>query len=294
MMEHDAIVQCYRALFILLDWQVLPDPVPDPSRPGKRPHPESASINTFLIKIPEGYEYRSQLRTFLVEHPFLVLELDLRPVLNRDLPYGFDVQRTMPTSAGRLPLHVTADAVYDAWYTSQTYAHRGGIAAIALNGHGYEKVPRDRDGVPWCARGLRMHPTYPFQHTNGYRAQRYRCPLLFPQHTGETCTHEQFLKDKGCVKDINIEKGGLMRAMLDRSSPLYRAVYRQRTSAERINSQAKARCIERPKVRQGDSVKRLNTLTYLVINVKALARARAINASLLMPNWMPGSLLAVG
>ena len=94
---------------------------------------------------------------------------------------------------------------------------------------------------------------------------------------------EQFLKDKGCVKDINSEKGGLMRAMLDRSSPLYRAVYRQRTSAERINSQAKARGIERPKVRQGDAVRRLNTLTYIVINLKALARARAINASLLTP-----------
>ena len=105
-----------------------------------------------------------------------------------------------------------------------------------------------------------MHPTYRFLHTKGYQAQRYRCPLLFPQRTGETCQHEQFLKDKGCVKDINIEKGGLMRAMLNRSSPLYRAVYRQRTSAERINSQAKARCIERPKVRQGHSVKRLNTL----------------------------------
>src|SRR5207237_4977760 len=91
-------------------------------------------------------------------------------------------------------------------------------------------------------------------YTKGYHALRYRCPLLFPQRTGETCEHEQFQKDKGCVKDINIEKGGLMCAMLDRSSPLYRAVYRQRTSAERLNSQAKARCIERPRVRQGDSV----------------------------------------
>src|SRR5437588_6151387 len=161
---------------------------------------------------------------------------------------------------GRFPLHVTADAAYDAWYTYQICAHRSGIAAIPLNLHGHEEVPRDRDGVPLCPIGLRMHPTYRFLHTKGYHAQRYRCPLLFPRRTGETCTHEQFLKDKGCVKDINIEKGGLMRAMLDRSSPLYRAVYRQRTSAERINSQAKARCIERPKVRQGDSVKRLNTL----------------------------------
>jgi hypothetical protein len=425
LMEHDAIVQRYRALFALIDWQVLPDPVPDPCRPGRRPHPESAYIKALFIKINEGYEYCSQLRTFLVEHPLLVLELGFRPVLNRDLPYGFDVQRTVPSERwlrekqrtldhchlqdlfhatvhalqeaipgvgevvaidvkhqyawvrennfresitdrfwkerqprgdpdcrvgvksstnqeqpdgstkerkeylwgygsgiatattpdygdmvfadltqafnasdvsyflrlyiqtvavlGFFPLHITADAAYDAWYVYQTCAYREGIMAIPKNGHGHEEVPRDRDGVPLCPIGLRMHPTYRFLHTKGYQAQRYRCPLLFPERTGETCAHEQFLKGKGCVKDINIEKGGLMRAMLDRCSPLYRAVYRQRTSAQRINSQAKARCIERPKVRQGDSVKRLNTLTYIVINVKALARARAINASLLTP-----------
>lgn len=423
LMEHDAIVQRYRALFALLEWQVLPDPLPDPSRPGKRPHPESAYIKAFLIKISEGYEYCSQLRTFLVEHPFLVLEIGFRPVLNCELPYGFDVGRTVPSERwlrekqrslehchlqdlfhatvhalqeeipglgevvafdvkhqyawvrennpresikdrfckerrprgdpdcrvgvkrstnqeqpdgstkekkeylwgygsgiatatipgygdvvvadftqpfnesdvsyylplflqtvavlGRFPLHVTADAAYDAWYVYQTCAHRGGIAAIPLNQHGHPDGPRDPDGVPLCPIGLRMHPTYRFAHTKGYQAQRYRCPLLFPQRTGQTCEHEQFVKDKGCVKDINIEKGGLMRVMLDRSSPLYHAVYCQRTCAERINSQAKARGIERPKVRNGHSVQRLNTLTYIVINVKALARARAINATLL-------------
>ena len=51
MVDHDAIVQRYRSLFALIEWQVLPDPVPDPSRPGKRPHPESAYIKALLIKI---------------------------------------------------------------------------------------------------------------------------------------------------------------------------------------------------------------------------------------------------
>ena len=36
-------------------------------------------------------------------------------------------------------------------------------------------------------------------------------------------------------------------------------------------------------MRNGSSVQRLNTLTYILINLKALARARAINASLLTP-----------
>ncbi len=51
-----------------------------------------------------------------------------------------------------------------------------------------------------------------------------------------------------------------MRVLLDRQSPLYQAVYHQRTSCERINSQAQALGIERPKVRNGRSVANLNTL----------------------------------
>jgi hypothetical protein len=294
-MDHDAIVQRYRALFALVDWQVLPDQAPDRSHPGRRPHPESAYIKALLVKIQEGYDYCSRLRTFLVAHPLLVLELGFRPVLNCDLPYGFDVGRTVPSERwlrekqrtldhrhlqdlfhatvhalqeeipglgevvafdvkhqyawvrennlresitdrfckerhpcgdpdcrvgvksstnqeqadgskkerkeylwgygsgiatatiagygdvvlaeftqpfnesdvsyylplyiqavavlGRFPLHVTADAAYDAWYTYQTCAHRDGIAAIPLNGHGHEEVPRDRDGVPLCPIG---------------------------------------------------------------------------------------------------------------------------------------------
>jgi hypothetical protein len=95
--------------------------------------------------------------------------------------------------------------------------------------------------------------------------------------------NEQFAKGKGCLNDINIEAGGLMRALLDRSGPLYKAVYTQRTCCERINSQAKDLGIERPKARNIRSIRRLNTLIYITINAKALQRARAINASLLTP-----------
>jgi len=47
--------------------------------------------------------------------------------------------------------------------------------------------------------------------------------------------------------------------------------------------------IKRPKVRNIDSVRNLNTLTYLVINARALRRARNSNASLLT---MPVRLVA--
>ena len=93
--------------------------------------------------------------------------------------------------------------------------------------------------------------------------------------------NEQFSKGKCCVKEINGELGGQMRITLDRDSPLYHAVYTQRTCCERINSQAQALGIEQPKVRNGQSVARLNTLIYLIINVCALAKAKSINTGLL-------------
>lgn len=98
------------------------------------------------------------------------------------------------------------------------------------------------------------------------------------------CDHEQFTKGKGCMKDLNAEAGGRMRVLLDRTGPLYLAVYCQRTSAERINSQAKALGIERPHVRNRRSVAHLNTLTYILINLRALARVCSINAAILKPS----------
>ncbi len=66
---------------------------------------------------------------------------------------------------------------------------------------------------------------------------------LYPVTT-QICDHEQFVKGPGCVKYINIEAGGLLRVLLDRDSAAYKDIYRQRTSAERINAQAKALGIE--------------------------------------------------
>lgn len=423
MLEHDPLVQRYHAFFEQLDWSVVPEKVIAPSDPGHRPHPESAYIKAFLIKVNEGLESCSRLRRFLVEHPLLVLSIGFRPRLAWDMAYGFDVERTVPSdrwlrekqsslkhwvlqgllgstvqslqkeipglgetvafdvkhiyawvkennpresikdrfckekqpkgdpdcrlgvkrstnqeqadgskkvkkeclwgygsgvatatvagygdvvfadvtlpfhegdvtyylplyvqtvaTLGFYPTNITADAAFDAWYVYQTCVHHGGIAAIPLNQHGHPIYTRDANGVPFCPKELQMVPTKPFHHTNGYRAQRYQCPLLFPAKTGQSCDHEQFQKGKGCVKDINIEKGGLLRVTTDRDHPLYKAIYCQRTSAERINSQSRALGIERPKVRNGRSVRNLNTLTYIVINTKALLRVRSINRTLI-------------
>ena len=211
----------------------------------------------------------------------VVLAEFTQPFNQNDVTYYRPLSQRTVLALDHFPTYLTADAAFDAWYVYQDADRVGGIAAVPLNQHGHPPYERDIDGVPLCPIKLRMQPTYQFDHTNGYRAQRYRCPLLFPEKTGATCQHEQFLKEKGCVKDVNVERGGQARLTLDRTSPLYHAIYTQRTCCERINSQAKELGIEHPKVHNGRSVANLNTLIYLVINGRALQRAKSINAELL-------------
>jgi hypothetical protein len=214
----------------------------------------------------------------------VVLAEYTQPFNEGDVTYFRPLYRQVVLALGMYPTNVTADAAFDAWYVYQCAALHDGIGAVPLNQHAHPLYERATDGTPICPKGLPMQATFSFNHTNGYRALRFRCPLLFPQATGACCDHAQFAKGKGCVKDVNWELGGQMRVTLDRDGPLYHGIYNQRTSAERINSQAQALGIERPKVRTIHSVRHLNTLTYVVINVRVLADAKSINKGLLQMN----------
>ncbi len=96
MQELDPVVQRYRALFAVLDWTCLAprDPVHPP--PGPRPHPLSASLKAFLVKLCEGKQYVTQLRQFLLEHPLLILECGFHPVVDPTHLYGFVLETTLP------------------------------------------------------------------------------------------------------------------------------------------------------------------------------------------------------
>jgi hypothetical protein len=413
-------VQEYRAFFELFDWDVVPERTEKRPWPGSAPHTEKAYVKALLVKQCERLEYITNLRSFLVKHPLLVIELGFRLVVDPTQPYGIDVKRSVPnarwlrhkqqtlpntvlqalfqetvhalqaeipelgetvsidtkhiyawvkennlrefvkarydpaqqpsgdadcrlgvkrssnqdhgdghvevqkeylwgygsgvvaatdpdygdvalaeytlpfneadstyfdplyerlvSTIGFCPHFAAADAAFDAWHIYQPFAEVGGFAAIPLNLRGHAKPTLGPNGFHLCPQGLEMAPSYTYDHSNGYRAQLLRCPLLFPEKSERACDHEQFAKDKGCVKHINIELGGWMRIKLDRQSDDYKNVYRQRTSVERINSQAKDLGIETPKVRNGRSVANLNTLTYLVINARALRRTRGVNA----------------
>jgi len=131
--------------------------------------------------------YGSGIATAIIPDYGQVVFADLtQPFNENDITYFVPLYIQTVATLGFFPTHITADAAFDAWYTYQTCAFRGGIAAIALNQHGHPECRRASDGVPLCPKGLRMYPTYQFSHTYGYRAQRFRCPLLFPQATGET------------------------------------------------------------------------------------------------------------
>src|SRR5262245_51536418 len=90
----DAIVQEYRAFFALLDWDQVSERATDRPWPGEQPHPEAAYIKALLVKLSEHKDYITHLRTFLLKHPLLVLELGFHPVLDASQRYGFDVERT--------------------------------------------------------------------------------------------------------------------------------------------------------------------------------------------------------
>ena len=80
--DHDPVVRRYRAFFAHLDWAALPAPGAARPRPGPVPHPPAAYVKALLIKLCEHKEYITALRSFLVEHPLLVLEIGFRPVLD--------------------------------------------------------------------------------------------------------------------------------------------------------------------------------------------------------------------
>lgn len=207
----------------------------------------------------------------------VVLAEITRPFNAADGSYFHPLHRQATATLGRPPTNIAAAAAFDAWHVYETGVPTGGIPAIPRNTRGHPAPRLGPNGHHRCPRDLAMVPTYAYQHTDGYRAQTLACPLLTPTPTGTSCDHAQFATGVGCVKHSNIEAGGRLRVALDRRAEAYKAVYRQRTAAERIDSQATALGIERPKARRQRTVANRNTLIYIAINLRALARVRALH-----------------
>ena len=119
----------------------------------------------------------------------------------------------------------------------------------------------------------RSHCLFPHQ------CARYACPLRYPQLKDDPCPidHKNWAKE-GCITTLPLSPGVRVRHELDRTSALYKEVYRQRSATERINSLAFELGIERPKQRNRRAIVNQNTLIYVLINLRALHRVRAHKA----------------
>ena len=172
------------------------------------------------------------------------------------------------------------DAAFDAFYVYDAFHDAGGFAAVPFVDKG--KHPQrtfDAHGCPLCPAGLAMPLKSTFvQRTSlvPHEKGRYVCPLLFPSPTGEVCPiADPHWATGGCVTTLGTSLGARLRYTLDRDSDAFKAVYKQRTVDERINSQAKELGIERPFLRNQRSITNQNTLIYVLINLRALGPVRA-------------------
>lgn len=211
---------------------------------------------------------------------FVLAELT-QPFNHSDVSYFFPLLATTERRLGFRPKFAAFDAAFDAFYVYE-YFHQadqtGGFAAVPFSERGGYKRTFSENGLPVCSAGLPMPLKATFiskttlvEHERG----RYVCPLLFPEQTGQVCpcNHKQWSKG-GCVSTMSTSIGARLRYQLDRDSEAYKNVYKQRTATERVNSQAVALGIERPKIRNGLAITNQNTLIYVLINLRALQRIR--------------------
>ena len=118
---------------------------------------------------------------------------------------------------------------------------------------------------------------------------KYVCPLRHPQlASAAACpiNHERWDKG-GCTAMMPTSIGARIRYQLDRESVEYKAIYKQRTADERINSQALELGIERPKLRRQSAIANQNTLIYVLINLRALQRLQVRKEALAHQRTLP-------
>ena len=212
---------------------------------------------------------------------FILAELTL-PFNQPDVAYFHPLMADTVRRLGFRPRFGALDAAYDAFYVYE-YFHRDDLpldqafAAVPLSKRGGKHRQFDAQGLPLCDAGLPMPLKLTFtckttrvEHQRG----RYACPLVFPEPTGEVCPIGHKKWPKGCVTTLATSVGARIRYQIDRDSDIFKTIYNQRTATERINSQAKALGIERPRIRNGQAIANLNTLIYVLINLRALHRVR--------------------
>jgi hypothetical protein len=210
---------------------------------------------------------------------FVLAELT-QPFNRSDVSYFFPLMADVERRLGFRPHFGAFDAAFDAHYVYDYFCRDDGgdgFAAVPFSLRGGYRREFDENGLPLCKAGLGMPLKSTYWSTTSlveHECGSYICPLVFPERTGEACPIAHKNWPKGCLSRMPTNQGARVRYQLDRQSPIYKTVYKQRTATERINSQAVELGIERPKLRNGGAITNQNTLVYVLINLRALHRIR--------------------
>lgn len=202
------------------------------------------------------------------------------PFNHSDASYFHPLMAQVEKRLGFAPPHGALDAAYDSHYVYDYFHQAGGFAAVPRVERGRDKDRHfSSDGLPLCDAQLPMPLKQTFMNYSSlipHEKGRYVCPLLYPQPNGQSCpiNHKKW-PTGGCQTSLATSAGARIRHQLDRNSEAFKEIYRQRTAVERIFSQALTLGIERPKLRNYQSIANQNTLIYILINLRALARLRA-------------------
>lgn len=202
-----------------------------------------------------------------------------------DASYFFPLMQQTERNLGRPPCFGALDKAYDTFYVHEYFHNAGGFAAVPWADSAAHKKCFDENGLPLCPAGLAMPLKSTFWQKSNclvpHQDGRFVCPLPCSEADDLPCpiAHANALKG-GCITTLPTSIGNRIRHQLDRSSPEYKQLYKQRTATERINSQALG--IERPQrsaaltsgLRNARSIANINTLIYVLINLRALKRLR--------------------
>jgi len=215
---------------------------------------------------------------------FVLAELT-QPFDCGDLSYFFPLMTATERRLGFRPRFGAFDAAFDAFYVYEFFDRSGkpdaepGFAAVPFVLKGGPRRAFDRNGLPLCKAGLSMPCKFTYMARKSvripHRKARHVCPLFFPEPTGEACPiDDPHFAQGGCKTTLADSIGARIRHQLDRDSEVYKEIYKQRTATERINALASDLGIERPKLRNGAAIANLNTLIYVLLNLRALQRVR--------------------
>jgi hypothetical protein len=200
-----------------------------------------------------------------------------QPFDKSDVSYFFPLMEQTERRLGRQPKFGALDAAYDAFYVHEYFVQAGGFAAVPWADRADHRKQFDDQGLPLCDAGFSMPLKSTFMKKSHclvpHERGRYVCPLSSTGAQSCPVEHANWAKG-GCSTTLPLSPGTRARHELDRDSPAYKHVYKERTASERINSQAKALGIERPKLRNGAAIANANTLIYVLINLRALSRIR--------------------